>query len=92
MKDAVLTDHVPKRVTYPRKELTTRLLRRRCELCEQPGRVVIHQVRKLANLGKPEPGQPAWAAVMARKRRKTLVVCHPCHDTIHDRHTAANTA
>jgi group II intron reverse transcriptase/maturase len=91
-KDAVLTDHVPKRVTYPRKELTTRLLRRRCELCEQPGRVVIHQVRKLANLGKPEPGQPAWAAIMARKRRKTLVVCHPCHDTIHDRHTAANTA
>jgi group II intron reverse transcriptase/maturase len=91
-KEAVLTDHVPTRPVYPRKELTRRLLRRRCELCEQPGQVVIHQVRKLANLGKPEPGQPAWAAVMARKRRKTLVVCHPCHDTIHDRHTAANTA
>jgi group II intron reverse transcriptase/maturase len=91
-KKAVLTDHVPKRVTYPRKELTTRLLRQRCELCEQPGRVLVHQVRKLANLDKPGTGQPVWAAVMARKRRKTLVVCHPCHDTIHDRHTAANTA
>lgn len=91
-KDAVLTDHVPKRIAYPRKELTNRLLRRRCELCEQPGPVVVHQVRKLASLGKPETGQPIWAAVMARKRRKTLVVCRPCHDTIHDRHTAANTA
>ena len=91
-KDAVLTDHVPKRATYPRKELTNRLLRGRCELCEQPGRVLVHQVRKLANLGKPDPGQPVWAAVMARKRRKTLVVCHPCHDTIHSRHTAADTA
>jgi hypothetical protein len=23
---------------------------------------------------------------MARKRRKTLVVCHPCHDAIHAIH------
>jgi group II intron reverse transcriptase/maturase len=91
-KEAVLTDHVPKRVTYPRKELTNRLLRQRCELCEQPGPVVVHQVRKLANLGKPELGQPDWAAIMARKRRKTLVVCRPCHDTIHNRHTAADAA
>jgi hypothetical protein len=91
-RDAVLTDHVPKRVTYPRMELVTRLLRSRCELCEQPGRVVVHQVRKLTSLGKPETGQPFWAAIMARKRRKTLVVCHPCHETIHDGHIAANTA
>ena len=27
--------------------------------------------------------QPAWAAFMARKRRKTLVVCQPCHDAVH---------
>ena len=32
---------------------------------------------------EPGPGQPEWAALMARKRRKTLVVCHPCHDAIH---------
>jgi hypothetical protein len=91
-KDAVLTDHVPKRVTYPRKELTLRLLCRMCELCQQPGPVVTHQVRKLTSLGKPEPGQPIWAALMARKRRKTLVVCHPCHETIHDGHIVAHTA
>jgi hypothetical protein len=27
--------------------------------------------------------QPAWTAFMARKRRKTLVVCQPCHDAVH---------
>jgi hypothetical protein len=27
------------------------------------------------------PGQPAWAALMARKRRKTLIICPPCHNS-----------
>jgi ribosomal protein S30 len=91
-RDAVLTDHVPKPVTYPRKELIIRLLGRRCELCGQTGKVLIHQVRKLASLGKPGTGQPAWAALMSRKRRKTLVVCHPCHDAIHHGRSATNAA
>lgn len=91
-KDAVLTDRVPTRVTYPRKELIRRLLRRRCELCEQPGKVIVHQVRKLASLGIPGPGQPAWAALMAKMRRKTLVVCHPCHDAIRHGQPAAHAA
>jgi group II intron reverse transcriptase/maturase len=90
-KDAVLIDHVPQRVAYPRKELVIRLLSGRCELCEEPAKVVVHQVRKLASLGEPGAGQPAWAAVMARMRRKTLVVCRPCHDTIHG-HPNADTA
>ena len=29
------------------------------------------------------PGQPAWAALMVKKRRKTLIVCADCHDWIH---------
>ena len=29
------------------------------------------------------PGQPAWAALMAKMRRKTLIVCAACHDYIH---------
>lgn len=91
-KDAVLTDQVPKQVPYPRKELTVRLLRNRCELCEETGKVLVHQVRKLASLGKPDTGQPDWAALMARRRRKTLVVCHPCHETIHHGHHTANPA
>ena len=82
-KDAVLIDRVPARPPAPRKELIHRLRSRRCELCSNPAKVVIHQVRKLASLGQAGAGQPAWAAKMARMRRKTLVVCAPCHDVIH---------
>jgi hypothetical protein len=45
--------------------------------------VLVHQVRKLASLGQPGEGQPAWATLMAAKRRKTLVVCAACHNVIH---------
>jgi group II intron reverse transcriptase/maturase len=82
-KSAILTDPAPVRIPYPRKEIVNRLVRSRCELCEDTGPVVVHHVAKLARLGQPGPDQPAWAAVMANKRRKTLVVCRPCHDTIH---------
>jgi hypothetical protein len=91
-KDAVLVDRVPERAPYPRKELVARLLAKRCELCEEPAKVVVHQVRSLASLGKPGTDRPVWAALMARKRRKTLVVCHPCHDAIHNRAPIAATA
>jgi hypothetical protein len=91
-KNAVLTDRIPGPVPYPRKELIIRLLARRCELCGEPGKVLVHQVRNLASLGQPGPGQPRWAAVMARKRRKTLVVCRPCHDLIHHGQPAAAAA
>jgi group II intron reverse transcriptase/maturase len=82
-KNAVLRDTVTRPVPHPRKELVHRLLKRRCELCEEAGAVLVHQVRKLASLGEPGPGQPAWAAEMARMRRKTLIVCRACHDAIH---------
>jgi hypothetical protein len=91
-KKAVLVDRSPThQATYPRKELVRRLLARRCELCGEPDRVTVHQVRSLASLGK-HTGQPAWAALMLRKRRKTLVVCPPCHDAIHDGQPTAQTA
>lgn len=49
--------------------------------------------RKLADLGKPGPGQPEWAELMTKIRRKTLVVCPPCHEYIHaDHHTTTLTA
>ena len=47
------------------------------------GEVDVHQVRKLADLGEPGQPRPAWAELMARRRRKTLVVCPSCHDSIH---------
>ena len=68
---------------YPRKELTRRLRKRECELCETGTTVAVHQVTGLKDLGKPGPGQPGWAALMAKMRRKTLIVCAPCHDWIH---------
>jgi len=82
-KNAVLVDRIPPPAPHPRKELIHRLLTRRCELCGDPGKTVVHQVRKLANLGPAGPNQPAWAALMASKRRKTLVVCTACHEAIH---------
>ena len=80
---AVITDPAPVPVITPRKELIGRLRSRWCELCEQGAPVVVHQVAALARLGKTGPGQPAWAALMARMRRKTMIVCRPCHEYIH---------
>lgn len=90
-RNAVLHDTVSRPVAYPQKELIHRLLKRRCELCGEAGAVLAHQVGKLASLGEPGPGQPAWAAKMARMRRKTLIVCRACHDAIHG-HPAHATA
>ena len=80
---AVIRDPAPAPVLVPHKELVHRLRRRRCELCEHGATVTVHQVAGLRHLGRPGPGQPAWAAIMARMRRKTLIVCAPCHEHIH---------
>jgi group II intron reverse transcriptase/maturase len=80
---AVITDPAPVPARVPRKELIVRLRMRQCELCEHGTTVDVHQVAKLADLGKKGPDQPAWAALMAKMRRKTLVVCDACHDWIH---------
>ena len=80
---AVIRDPAPGPPLYPRKELIRRLRKRECELCETGTTVAVHQVTGLKDLGKPGPGQPAWAALMAKMRRKTLIVCAPCHDWIH---------
>jgi Type II intron maturase/AI2M/AI1M-like, HNH endonuclease len=82
-KTAVIVDRAPGRDPHPRKEIITRLQRNRCELCQHSGQVQVHHVARLADLAHPGPGQPAWAALMAAKRRKSLVVCPPCHDQIH---------
>jgi hypothetical protein len=71
------------RVPAPYKELVHRLRKQWCELCETGTTVAVHQVTGLSQLGKPGSGQPAWAALMARMRRKTLIVCAACHDWIH---------
>jgi group II intron reverse transcriptase/maturase len=82
-QQAVILDPVSSPEPYPRKELVKRLLQRECELCETGATVAVHQVTSLRALGQPGPDQPAWAALMARMRRKTLVVCADCHSLIH---------
>jgi hypothetical protein len=90
-KKAVITDRLPDLPTR-RKELTTRLRARRCEWCDTLTDVEIHQVRKLADLTRTGRPQPGWAQLMAQMRRKTLVVCIPCHQAIHHGNPIAFTA
>jgi group II intron reverse transcriptase/maturase len=80
---AVIRDPAPAPAAVPRKELISRLRRRQCEPCGHGTTVAAHQVAGLASLGKPGPEQPARAVLMARMRRKTLLVCIACHDYIH---------
>jgi group II intron reverse transcriptase/maturase len=82
-KTATVTDRQPIRVDYPHKELLTRLLAGTCEICQQPGEVEVHHIRKLKDLGAPGPLQPQWAKAMADRRRKALVVCASCHSPAH---------
>jgi hypothetical protein len=90
-KKAVLNDRPPPPVIIRRKELLSRLRRRQCEACARTGLVEVHQVRKLADLARPRKPQPAWAQLMARKRRTTPVVCATCHEIIHTGQPAAVT-
>jgi group II intron reverse transcriptase/maturase len=88
-RHAVLTDHKSLPATVRRKELILRLLKGRCEMCQYTGEVQVHHVAKLAHLVTPGQTPPVWAEVMAKRRRKTLVVCADCHDTIHHRQPTA---
>jgi group II intron reverse transcriptase/maturase len=82
-RHAKIREPQPISAAYPRKELIYRLRKRECELCETGTTVAVHQVASLKALGQPGPGQPAWAALMAKMRRKTLIVCSACHEWIH---------
>jgi group II intron reverse transcriptase/maturase len=84
-KKAVLDDRLPAPMTGRRQgsELLARLHHGRCELCEQRADVHVHHISKLADLATPGRPQPLWVQLMARKRRKTLIVCPTCHDGIH---------
>jgi group II intron reverse transcriptase/maturase len=88
-RDAVLIDRKPPPGIIRRTELIQRLQAGRCEMCQGSGEVEVHHVGKLAHLGKPGQPQPPWAALMTRRRRKTLVVCAACHDVIHGRRSIA---
>jgi group II intron reverse transcriptase/maturase len=82
-RHAVISDRVLVPGVVRHKELVTRLLANRCEICQSTNDVTVHHVRRLADLDRQPRPRPAWAEHMARRRRKTLVVCRSCHDTTH---------
>lgn len=82
-KNAVPYDRVPNPTPHRHREVVRRLLRSECELCHQRGEVETHQIRTLADLTGAGTATPGWKKLMADKRRKTLIVCGDCHDSIH---------
>jgi AI2M/AI1M-like, HNH endonuclease/Type II intron maturase len=61
-------------------ELEKRLLADTCELCGSQERISVHHVRALKDLyQKGRRERPWWMRLMASRRRKTPVVCWPCH-------------
>jgi len=89
---AVLSDLPPVTASTKRNELIHRLLAGRCEICESTSRLEVHHLRKLADLKRHDrPGKPSWVHLMAMRRRKTLVVCRPCHEDIHYGQARAST-
>jgi Reverse transcriptase (RNA-dependent DNA polymerase)/Type II intron maturase len=82
-RTAVLTDQQPS-MTSRYNELIHRLLAGKCEICEARTGLQVHHLRKLADLDRPgRPDRPPWVVLMARRKRKTLVVCSACHHDIH---------
>ena len=83
-RQAVLVDQTPTRNRFERNELIQRLLADTCELCGSTEDINVHHVRALRDLNvKGQRSKPTWAQVMAARRRKTLVICRPCHLTVH---------
>lgn len=60
--------------------LTERLKAGKCELCGSKEDTEIHHVKKLKDL----KGKKPWEIQMIGRRRKTLAVCIPCHNKIHN--------
>jgi group II intron reverse transcriptase/maturase len=66
-------------------ELVQRLLAEKCELCGHEGYVEVHHEQSIKSLKSRWEGRrakPRWVEAMLLKRRKTLVVCKPCHTKI----------
>ena len=81
---AILVDSLPLYWRTERNELVKRLLADECELCVSREDVQVHHIHKLADLtARGGKERPLWVRIMAARRRKTLVVCRPCHEAIH---------
>jgi hypothetical protein len=79
-----LNDRPPQVWNNRHSEVVQRLLADTCELCGSHNGIEVHHVRHLKDLQtKGRAPRPPWVHVMAARRRKTLVVCRACHESIH---------
>jgi len=66
-----------------RSEVVERLLAQKCEICGAMDNIEVHHIRKLADIKqKGCEERPEWMNKMSARKRKTLVVCRPCHEKI----------
>ena len=82
-KDAVISDRVQSRASSATRSWSPGSWRTGVSSARTRTASRCHHVRRLADLHRPGQPQPGWAQQMARRRRKTLVVCRSCHDAIH---------
>lgn len=76
------TDIDQKRIAYrPRTQLVDRLLANQCEICGSKQHIEVHHIRAMKDVSGSKAG---WQQLMSAIRRKTLVVCRPCHNKIHN--------
>ena len=60
--------------------LISRLKAERCEWCGAENvPIEMHHVRKIKDL----KGKKSWEIVMIGRKRKTMALCHACHDKLH---------
>lgn len=63
-----------------RTSLISRLKAERCEWCGAENvPIEMHHVRKIKDL----KGKAGWEIVMIGRKRKTMALCHACHDKLH---------
>lgn len=69
-------------------QLIARLTAGICELCDSHDGITVHHVKRLADLNRySTTTAPQWVDVMRASRRKSLIVCVHCHQTIHQQST-----
>lgn len=84
-RQAHINDSVRMPIRYnKRSELAQRMQSTTCELCVSTNQTLeVHHIRKLSDLNRDGKEAPHWVQRMSAMRRKTLVVCHSCHERIH---------
>ena len=80
-RNADVDNITDKRFYLGKTSLIQRLEASKCELCGAENvPIEIHHVRKLKEL----KGKKFWEQFMIARKRKTLALCHKCHDDLHN--------